>query len=65
VRILPDCINDRPSEIFLFMEHDGMCFVSSLLFDDGSFCRAIGQILLANYGRTIEEIGSLDLGYLL
>jgi hypothetical protein len=61
----PDQHNDRPSEIFLFMEHDGMCFVSSLLFDDGVFCGAIGRILRASYGKTIEEIGSLDLGYLL
>ena len=57
--------NDRPSEIFLFMEHEGVGYVASLLFDDSAFCGALGKILRAACGRAMKEIGSLDLGHLL
>jgi len=57
--------SERPSEVFLFMEHEGVGYVSSLLFDDVAFCGAVGRILRASCGRTMKEIGSLDLGYLM
>ena len=55
----------RPSEVFLFMEHEGVGYVSSLLFDDAVFCSAVGKLLRPYCGRTIEEIGSVDLGHLM
>jgi len=60
-----DIHNDRPSEIFLFMEHESVGYVSSLLFDDAAFCGAVGKIMRSQVGRTIEEIGSLDVSHLL
>jgi hypothetical protein len=61
----PDRHSDRPSEVFLFMEHEAVGYVSSLLFDDASFCGAIAKLLRAHCGKTIEEIGSLDLSHLM
>jgi hypothetical protein len=61
----PDPQSDRPSEIFLFMDHEGIGYVSSLLFDDGVFCGAIAKLLRTHCGKRIEEIGSLDLGHLM
>jgi hypothetical protein len=60
-----DARNHRPAEIFLFMEYEGVGYVSSLLFDDHAFCGAIGKIMRTHCGRTIEEIGSVDLSHLL
>jgi hypothetical protein len=61
----PQPHNERPSEIFLFMEHESIGYVSSLLFDDASFCGAIGKLLRAHCGKSIEEIGRVDLSHLM
>jgi hypothetical protein len=61
----PQDHNDRPSEIFLFMEHEGVGYIASLLFDDPAFCGALGKILRSHCGKKMEEIGGLDLGHLL
>jgi hypothetical protein len=50
---------------FLVITHDGGGYIGSLLFDEGSFCQQIGKILETCIGRTIKEIGDLDLSHLL
>ena len=50
---------------FLMMAHDGMGYIGSLHFDEDLFCQPIGIILETNIGRTIKEIGDLDLSHLL
>ena len=50
---------------FLITVHDGGEHIGRLLFDDGSFCQQIGKILETYIGRTIKEIGDLDLAHLL
>jgi len=50
---------------FLLIEHNGGGNIGSLLFDDASFCQQIGKILETCTGRTIKEIGNLDLSHLL
>jgi hypothetical protein len=42
------------------MEYDGRQYVSAVLFSDGTFCRQICELLKQYYGRTLEEIGGLD-----
>lgn len=46
---------------FLYIEHEGSEYIGCLFIDDERFCRRIYDLLNTNSGRTIEEIGSLDL----
>jgi hypothetical protein len=50
---------------FLVMEHCGAEYVGALLLDDPAFCREIFDILIQNLGKTIQEIGDIDLSYTL
>jgi hypothetical protein len=50
---------------FLMIAHGGGGYIVSLLFDDGSFYQQIGKILETCTGRTIKEIGDLDLSQFL
>ena len=45
--------------------HDGVGYIGALLFDEGLFCQQMGKILETYIGRTIKEIGDLDLSHLL
>ncbi len=51
--------------IFLFIEYNGFQFTSSMYFDDLGFCYEIDTILKSNLGRSIKEIGDLDVSHLL
>ncbi|HKA33618.1 MAG TPA: hypothetical protein VKH64_10420 [Candidatus Binatia bacterium] len=55
----------QPAQLFLFMEHDSRSYLSVLLFDDAIFCRQVGELMKRHYGRTLEEIGGLDMSWLL
>jgi hypothetical protein len=46
---------------FLVMEHCGAEYVGTLLLNDPGFCREIFEVLLQNVGKTIPEIGDIDL----
>ena len=50
---------------FLITTHDGAGYVGSLLFDDVAFCQQIAKLLETCIGRTIKEIGDLDLSHFL
>jgi hypothetical protein len=50
---------------FLVIAHDDAHYLGALLFDDGLFCQQIYKFLQACTGRTIKEIGDLDLSHLL
>jgi hypothetical protein len=47
------------------MEHCGAEYLGALLLNDPSFCREIFAVLLRNIGKTILEIGDIDLTYTL
>ena len=49
-----------PNKCFLLIEHEGEYFIGSLIFDDGTFCRQIADLLPKHIGHSIEEIGDLD-----
>jgi len=47
------------------MEHCGAEYVGALLLDDAVFCREILEVLSQHLGNTIQEVGDIDLGYML
>ena len=48
---------------FLIMEHGGAEYIGALLLSDTAFCREIFRVLVRNRGKTIQEIGGIDLRY--
>lgn len=48
---------------FLLMEHENQDYVGTLLFDDGMFCWLLSVALKQHIGKSIKEIGDLDLPY--
>ena len=54
-----------PNRCFLIIEFQTMRYMGSLLFEDAAFCRHIGEILQQHLGRSIKEIGDLDVRHLL
>lgn len=60
----PDSI--RPyNRVYLFMEYRDSGYVGCVLFDDAAACRQIGEILSKQCGKTMAEIGRIDLSQLL
>jgi len=53
------------SRCFLVIEHEGQRYVGALLFSDVMFCSSIREILKNYIGRSIKEIGDLDLSHTL
>jgi hypothetical protein len=53
------------NKIFLMMEYEGDRYISGMQFDDPMFCYQIWTLLKANIGRSIKEIGDLDLSHTL
>jgi hypothetical protein len=50
---------------YLVIEHEGSKYIGCLIFNDPSFCYTVSMLLRAQVGRTIEEIGGLDVSHLL
>ena len=46
--------------LFIMVSYQGSCYLGRLNFDDQEFCRHIFELLKANYGRSLIEIGSID-----
>ena len=52
----------KPStRCFLIMEHAGAEYMGELLISDAAFCSEIYEVLLRHCGKTIQEIGEIDL----
>ena len=47
--------------LFITMIHHGSTYLGRLNFDDQEFCQHIFELLKANYGRSLTEIGSIDI----
>ena len=45
---------------FLIMEHGGAEYVGCLLFRDHAVCQRLYELLLRHQGRSLEEIGAID-----
>src|SRR3954465_13911083 len=50
----------EPTTLFLFIEFQGFRYVGSMSFDDPIFCQKICDLLKQNVGRSIKEIGDLE-----
>jgi hypothetical protein len=46
------------------MQYEKATYLGCLMFDDYVFCRNLAQLLKGCYGRSIQEIGGLDLSHL-
>jgi hypothetical protein len=49
-----------PTTLFLFIEYQGLRYVGSMFFDDSISCRKIFNLLKPCVGRSIKEIGDLE-----
>ena len=49
---------------FFIMEHEGRQYIGTLMLGDSSFCREIHTLLIEHCGKTIREIGEIDLSYM-
>ena len=57
--------NGVSNRCYLVIEHDGTKYVGCLIFKDVPFCAAVANILRLQVGRSIKEIGDLDLSSLM
>ena len=53
------------NSLFLEMRHQESEYLGCLLFSDPAFCRQMNTILRRQLGRSIAEIGSLDISHTL
>ena len=51
--------------LFLFIENHGGFYTGAMYFDNPSFCNQLYNLLMAKRGRSIKEIGDLDLSHTL
>lgn len=49
--------------IFLLVEYQGFRYMGALHFDERQFCDEIFTLLKLNLGRSIREIGDLDVSH--
>jgi hypothetical protein len=47
------------------MEHSGAEYLGALLLSDPAFQREIYKVLIQNCGEAIQDIGAIDLSYML
>jgi hypothetical protein len=50
---------------YLIIEYERERYMGCLLVDNISFCSLVGTLLQEHIGRSIKEIGDLDLGHTL
>jgi hypothetical protein len=48
---------------YLVIEHNGQHYVGALLFDDSDFCSQICALLQQHLGRSVKEIGDLEVTF--
>ena len=64
--LLTVLMNDLTDNIiFMRIDYQGKPYMGCLVFKDPSFCRHINVVLHGLIGRSIKEIGDLDLSYTL
>jgi hypothetical protein len=55
------CHDLSSTNLFLFIQHDGEIYMGSLIIDDRAFRNQIHDTLEKCLGRSIQDIGSIDL----
>lgn len=56
---------DMPKRLFLRMEMDKQPYMGCLVFSDPHFCQQLNRLLQDQLGRSLKEIGDLDLAHTL
>jgi hypothetical protein len=51
------------NRLFLFIVHGGFRYIASMAFDDPAFRDELYRLLKSNIGRSIKEIGDIELSY--
>jgi len=54
-----------PNKFFLVMEHENEQWMGCLVVADGTFCNQIVDLLKLHVGRSMKEIGDIDLTFTL
>jgi hypothetical protein len=57
--------NPASDKCYLLIDYEGEHYLGALLFDDATFCHQLTALLRHHIGRPIEEIGDLDVGFML
>jgi hypothetical protein len=50
-----------PNRCHLLIDYGDESYMGTLIFDDAAFCRQINDLLQQNRGKSIRQIGNLDL----
>jgi len=53
--------DSNPCRLFLTIRHDGISYLGVLFFDNEPACLPVYNFLKTHIGRTIEEIGGMEL----
>jgi len=53
------------NKCYLVIRHDNEPYIGALIFSDLTVCQQITRVLRAQVGRTIQEIGDVDLSHTL
>ena len=56
---------EPPDRCFMIMQHMGAEYIGCLLFENSAFCRKIAEILREYFGKSIQEIGDIELSFAL
>jgi hypothetical protein len=51
--------------LFIFIEHQGFFYTGAMYFDDPGFCAQMYSLMKSKLGRSVKEIGDLELSYTL
>jgi hypothetical protein len=55
------CYRNRPGRIFLVIDYEGAEYTGCVWVDDAAFSEEVCNLLKGFYGRSVEQIGALDL----
>ncbi|HEV8719161.1 MAG TPA: hypothetical protein VGW77_00800 [Candidatus Binatia bacterium] len=54
---------DDSSKCYLVIEDENENYTGALLFDDARLCRQVASLLQHHLGRSIKDIGDLDVSF--
>ncbi len=52
---------EPPTYLFLIMEHQGSCYLNTMMIKDSKFCRQVHFVFQQQIGQTIQKIGDSEL----
>jgi hypothetical protein len=56
---------ETPKRVFMIMEFENKHYMGCLVFSEAGFCQQLSEILQTNAGRSLKDIGDLDLSHTL